>query len=107
MNSDRNFTVQSLNFLLEGKDAALQIIHWTEVNEGKKPGVILIFEDTNLCWHLFPQSHLVRKGLRPRRGATELFDVSVVKKLFLKSAGCLKIKNGMHRSYIPFDLASA
>jgi hypothetical protein len=101
MKCDGNVPIRALYFLFQREDAALQIVNWTEVNEGKKPGVIIIFKDTNLCWHLFTQSHLVRKG------ATELFDVSAVKKFFVNNASRSKIKNGMHNSYIPFDFASA
>ena len=80
-----NIAVPSLNFLLQREDAAFQVVDRPEVYEGKKPGIIIIFKETNLRWHLFTQSHLVRKGLRPRRGATELFAVAELKKFFAKN----------------------
>jgi hypothetical protein len=82
---DGDISVRSLNFFPQRENAAFQVVDRAEVYEGKKPGIIIIFKDTNLRWHLLPQSHLVRKGLRPRKGATELFAVAELKKSFAKN----------------------
>jgi hypothetical protein len=76
---DGNTAVPSLNFFPQRENAAFQVVDRAEVYEGKKPGIIIIFEDTNLRWHLLPQSHLVRKGV------TELFAVAELKKSFAKN----------------------
>jgi hypothetical protein len=62
-----------LDFFSQRKNTTLQIKNWTKVHKGQKSNVMVVFEDTELCWHEYIRGGLVSTG------ASELLNLHCAK----------------------------